>query len=82
MEVGVEEVELLSGKSGSSCWWSGTGEQKEYGAEVCVHELIEEQVKRRGEAVAVVGGRGEQCTYGEMNRRANQLGRYLRKREE
>ncbi|MGH3592768.1 MAG: condensation domain-containing protein, partial [Pseudonocardiaceae bacterium] len=45
----------------------------------CVHELFEEQARRRGEAIAVVY-EGEQVSYGELNRRANQLGRYLRER--
>ena len=43
-----------------------------------MHELFEEQARRRGEAIAVVY-EGEQVSYGELNRRANQLGRYLRK---
>src|SRR6202034_2014038 len=42
----------------------------------CVHELFEEQVERTPEAVAVVCG--EAClSYGELNRRANQLAHYL-----
>ncbi|HEY4214130.1 MAG TPA: amino acid adenylation domain-containing protein [Steroidobacteraceae bacterium] len=44
-----------------------------------LHELLEEQVERRPEAIAVVCG-GEQVTYAELNGRANQLARYLRKR--
>ena len=44
----------------------------------CVHELFEEQVARTPEAVAVVY-EDERLTYGELNRRANQLGHYLRK---
>jgi len=38
---------------------------------------FEEQVGRDGEAVAVVSG-GRRVSYGELNGRANQLGRYLR----
>jgi amino acid adenylation domain-containing protein len=44
----------------------------------CVHELFEEQVRRNAEAVAVEF-EGQKLTYGELNRRANQLGHYLRK---
>jgi NRPS condensation-like uncharacterized protein len=44
-----------------------------------VHELFEAQVKRRPEAVAVIDG-NRQVTYQELNRKANQLGHYLRKR--
>jgi len=48
-----------------------------YGREKRVHQLFEDQVERRPEAVAVVSGQ-EQISYGELNRRANQLGRYLK----
>ena len=43
----------------------------------CVHELFEEQVERTPEAVAV-SFEGEQLTYAELNRRANQLAHHLR----
>ena len=45
--------------------------------EGCIHELFEEQVERTPERVAVVSA-GQQVTYGELNRRANQLAHYLR----
>ena len=43
----------------------------------CIHELFEEQARSNPNAVAVVfDDRG--MTYGELNRKANQLARYLR----
>ena len=42
-----------------------------------LHELIEQQAERSGEAVAVVF-EGAQLTYAELDRRANQLAHYLR----
>jgi len=42
----------------------------------CVHELFEEQARRRPKAIAVVH-QGEQLTYGELNGKANQLARRL-----
>jgi amino acid adenylation domain-containing protein len=44
----------------------------------CVHELFEDQARRSAEAVAVEF-EGQRLTYGELNRRANQLGHYLRR---
>ena len=43
----------------------------------CFHELFAEQAARAPEAVAVVASDG-QLTYGELERRANQLAHYLR----
>ncbi|GCE07389.1 non-ribosomal peptide synthetase [Dictyobacter aurantiacus] len=45
----------------------------------CLHQLFEEQVERRPAAPAVIFG-AESLTYGELNRRANRLARYLRQR--
>jgi non-ribosomal peptide synthase protein (TIGR01720 family) len=47
-------------------------------AETCVHEMFEQRVARAPEAVAVRLN-GRTLTYQELNARANQLARYLRK---
>ena len=49
----------------------------DFGVEENLHELIEQQAARSGEAVAVVF-EGEQLTYAELDQRANQLAHYLR----
>lgn len=54
--------------------WNNT--QNDYPLDKCVHQLFEEQVEQRPDAVAVVC-EGEQLTYGELNLRANQLAHYL-----
>jgi amino acid adenylation domain-containing protein len=51
---------------------------QDYAVEECLHELFEEQVERTPNAIAV-SYEAEQLTYNELNRRANQLARYLRK---
>jgi amino acid adenylation domain-containing protein len=56
--------------------WNETA--AEYSSDFCVHELFERQVEQRPDAVAVTFG-DQRLSYGEMNRRANQLGRYLRR---
>ncbi len=55
--------------------WNDT--ERAYPGEQCVHELFEKQVGKTPEAVAVVFGE-EELSYGELNRRANQLAHYLR----
>ena len=56
--------------------WNRT--RVEFPSEHCLHELIQEQVKRSPEAVAVVFEQ-ERLTYAELNARANQLAHHLRK---
>lgn len=46
-------------------------------ADACIHRLFEVQVERAPDAVAVTFG-GTRLTYGELNRRANQLAHHLR----
>jgi len=50
-----------------------------YPRDRCIHQLIEEQTDRAPEAVAI-SFEGEILSYGELDRRANQLAHYLRKR--
>ena len=56
--------------------WNDT--RDEHRPEQCIQRLLEEQVERTPEAVAVVCG-DQQLTYGELNRRGNQLAHSLRK---
>ena len=62
--------------SATSYWWSGTGREVTYPNGSCSHELIEEQVERTPEAMAVVF-EDEQLTYRQLNERANQLAHHL-----
>ncbi|MBV9482664.1 MAG: amino acid adenylation domain-containing protein, partial [Acidobacteria bacterium] len=55
--------------------WNETA--AEFPRDKCIHELFEEQVERTPDAVAVVYEE-QQLSYAELNRRANQLGHYLR----
>ena len=54
--------------------WNATA--RAYPADKCIHELLEEQAARTPEAVAVVF-EDQVLTYGELNRRANQLAHCL-----
>ncbi|MBK9712870.1 MAG: amino acid adenylation domain-containing protein [Kouleothrix sp.] len=57
--------------------WNNT--QAEYPRDACVHQLVEVQVTRTPNRVAVAHA-GVQMTYGELNRRANRLAWHLRGR--
>ncbi len=52
--------------------------RREYPQQNCIHDLFELQSDRRADCDAVVFG-DIKCTYAELNRRSNQLARYLRK---
>ena len=72
----LSEVSLVSGWERKQLLSDWNRTEAEY-REGCVHELFEAQAEQRPEAVAVVY-EGERLSYGELNARANQLGRYLR----
>lgn len=57
--------------------WNDTGVS--YSRDNCIHELFEDQVDKNPDAVAVVF-ETDYLTYDQLNRRANQVARYLRKR--
>src|SRR5947199_722230 len=54
--------------------WNAT--QSAYPAEQCVHQLFEEQARHGPEAIALVY-ENQTMTYGELNKRANQLAHRL-----
>ena len=54
--------------------WNTT--QRDYSRDVCVPQLVATQAVARPEAVALVAG-DQALSYGELNRRANQLAHYL-----
>ena len=56
--------------------WNDT--ETDYSSDRCLHELVEAQVERTPDAIAVVSEE-RQLTYYELNFKANQLAHYLRK---
>ena len=75
----IREIRLMSEDEKRQVLEFGNLAKIDYEREKCVHQLFEEQVERRPEAVAVVSGQ-EHISYRELNRRANRLGRYLKER--
>jgi amino acid adenylation domain-containing protein len=72
----VGTLPLLSEEEWQQIVYEQNQTRMKYGIEKCLHELLEEQVVRTPNAVAVVCGEESLC-YEELNRRANQLGWYL-----
>jgi amino acid adenylation domain-containing protein/non-ribosomal peptide synthase protein (TIGR01720 family) len=73
----VSELSLLTATERHTLLVEWNNTQVDYPKHLCIHELFEAQVERTPDAVAVVF-EDEQLTYGELNRRANQLAHYLR----
>jgi glutamate-1-semialdehyde aminotransferase len=57
--------------------WNAT--ETEFPRDLCLHQLVSQQARRAPDAPALLWG-GETMTYGEVERRANQLAHYLRGR--
>jgi amino acid adenylation domain-containing protein len=73
----VERLSILSAAERDRVLYEWNDTKAEFPSDKCVHELIEEQAARTPDAVAVVFEESS-LSYGELNRRANQLAHYLR----
>ena len=76
-DLAVHQLSLLSDRKRQQVLYEWNATKVEYPKDECVHELFEEQVEKRPEAVAL-RYEGEELSYGELNRRANRLGHHLR----
>jgi len=72
----ISDLPLLTGAERRQVLVEWNATSKAY-PETTIHRLIEEQVRRTPDAVALVF-EGRTMGYGELNRRANQLARHLR----
>jgi amino acid adenylation domain-containing protein len=81
-EQRLSKVELLTKAERQQLLVDWNGTERNYPRGRCIQELIEEQVERTPDAVAVVitsKGSVQRLTYRELNARANQLAHYLRR---
>jgi amino acid adenylation domain-containing protein len=76
-EQSVDQLPLLSQSERQRILVEWNATQGEYPRESCIHQLFEQQAADSPHAIAVVY-KGKELTYGELNRRANQLAHYLR----
>lgn len=78
-ERAVEELQLLGAAERQQLLVGWNHTQRKWAGANAVHELFEEQAKTTPAALAVVH-KQEQLSYANLNRRANQLAHYLRRR--
>ncbi|MFY0567371.1 amino acid adenylation domain-containing protein [Archangium lansingense] len=73
----ISDLPMLTQEERQQILEEWNGEKVEMPANACIHTLIEAQVERTPEAVALVF-EGQSLTYRELNARANQLAWHLR----
>ncbi|WP_432407298.1 amino acid adenylation domain-containing protein [Wukongibacter sp. M2B1] len=74
----VNEIEIFTESEQEMVLYKFNDTKSEYPEDNCVHELFEEQAAKTPKASALVFG-DEKITYEELNTKANQLARRLRK---
>ena len=72
----ISELSLLSDREREQIVVEWNQTARPYPQDRCIHELFAEQAERTPERIALIGD-GQEVSYGELNRRANQLGHYL-----
>src|SRR5262249_51555849 len=77
-EQRIWEIELLSEAEKRQMGGEGNQTERPYPQNRCIHELFAEQAGRTPDRIAVAC-EGKEVSYGELNRKANQLGRYLQR---
>ncbi|HEX6289429.1 MAG TPA: amino acid adenylation domain-containing protein [Herpetosiphonaceae bacterium] len=75
----LAQVPLLTDREREQMLVAWNATQAEYPRHVCMHDVFTAQAEQTPDAPALIAGDG-QMTYGELNRRANQLAWYLRAR--
>lgn len=74
----IAELPLLTATERQQLLMEWNDTSADYPRDFCIHELFEAQVTRNPDAIAVTF-ENQSLTYEELNRRANQLARYLKK---
>lgn len=86
-EQRIAEIHLLSKAEQHQLLLEWNNTDTEYPQDKCIHQLFEEQVQQQPDAIALVfegikthHDTSLQLTYGELNKRSNQLAHYLKER--
>jgi amino acid adenylation domain-containing protein len=75
----IDEIPILTEKETNQMLIQWNQTQTDYPENSCIHDVIEEQVKKTPDAIALEYNK-QQLTYSQMNSRANALARFLLKR--
>jgi amino acid adenylation domain-containing protein len=75
----LSELQVLSEREAHQLLVESNRTERNYAEDKCIHELFEQQAITTPDAIAIVYEEQE-LSYSELNRRANQLARYLRAR--
>jgi amino acid adenylation domain-containing protein len=75
-EARLDELELIGERERERLLFTFNDTHRDFSPYPCVHELFEQQAALSPAQTALVS-EGRQLSYGELNARANQLGRYL-----
>ncbi|MEN6349572.1 MAG: amino acid adenylation domain-containing protein [Syntrophomonas sp.] len=78
-DMPISQVSLISEQERAIILGEFNDTRADFPYNTTINELFEKQVKKNPEKTALVY-KGRKLTYGELNSRANQLARYLRKR--
>ena len=75
-DQGVKELPMLTPAERQLLLHDWNDTATDYPADKCIHQLVEIQAAQNPEAVALIFD-GEELTYGDLNRRSNQLAHHL-----
>ncbi len=78
-EMAIAQLPMLTATEQQQLLVEWNNTQADYPLDQCIHHLIEQQVERTPDAIAVVF-EDRHLTYQELNQRANQLAHYLKER--
>lgn len=76
-DIDISSVSFLTSPEKTVLYGGRRGSEQQFDLNRCFHELFEEQVSRRPDAIAAIYEQNE-FSYAELNQRANQLAYYLK----